>query len=211
MEAKENKNTDWMPIKGFDGYVVNENGEVMNLKRGRLLTVSYGKRIKMCVKGKEYLTSAPHVLYAAIHGIDPREIGRDFIIINTGRKLSVRTLKVIQRRDILGIYNRKGTFQSPYANREEEYSVIISFSTCAKNLDVEGMWKIFNKVKPKIMKTIERFVKSEEDKESHFQHLCAYIIDGIVEGRYIVPEPARYARRMFKSRIANRSIESLLP
>lgn len=211
METKENKDTDWMPIKGFEGYMVNKNGEVMSLKRGRLLTPTYGKRIKLSAGGDEYLTSAPRILYAAIRGINPREIGHNFVIINTGRKLSVRTLKVIERRDILDIYNRKDVFKSPYANSQEEYSIIIAFATCAKNLDTEGMWRIFNEVKPKIMKTIEHFVKNGEERELHFQHLCAYIIDGIIEGRYVVSEPVRYARRMLKNRMSNRRMDALLP
>lgn len=209
MGTKENKNAGWMPIKGFDGYMVNKKGEVMSLKRGRLLANTYGKCIKLSVKGREYSFTPQRILYAAIHGINPSEIGHDVIIINTGKKLSAQAIKVIDKRDVFGVYNKKDVIISPYASQQEEYSVIIEFSTYAKNLDVEGMWKIFNKVKPKIMKFIERFVKNGENKELHFQHVCAYIIDGIVEGRYVVSEPVRYARRMFKNRISNRSIESL--
>lgn len=211
MEAKENKKTGWMPIKGFDEYMINKNGEVMSLKRGKLLAVTYGRRIYMYAGGKGYQSTAPRILYAAIHGIDPREIGRVFLIVNRGKRISPKSLHVVRRRDILDIYKKKENFQSLYANSQEEYCIIIKFSTCAKNLDVEGMWKILNGLKPKIMSFIERFVKNEEDKELHFQHLCAYLIDGIIEGRYVVSEPLRYIRRMFRNRIANRSIESLLP
>lgn len=191
----------WLDIPGLN-YEISDTCMVRNKKTGRI------KSLQMCgrdanprvvlnygYKYKQGSFAVARLLFAAMKGIDPREIGNKYLFTFKGNHPCAANLQVMERRQVLNFYREKGRKKT---SGEEFYSCCERFCHCARNKDAGGLAAIIEENKEALMRIIRQRIKNEEICQETYRAYVNALIDCVVSRRYLVIDLLGYTRKVFR-------------
>ena len=117
----------WFDIPGLN-YEISDTCIIKNKKTGyvkKVQTSSKGTQPTVTISlgraGEQRKFSLARLLYSAIKGINPCDIGSQFLFTFNGNKPCIKNLKVLQRNDILLLNRRKSNNQEICEKIYQEY------------------------------------------------------------------------------------------
>lgn len=199
----------WFDIPGLN-YEISDTCIIKNKKTGyvkKVQTSSKGTQPTVTISlgrtGEQRKFSLARLLYSAIKGINPCDIGSQFLFTFNGNKPCIKNLKVLQRNDILLLNRRKSKASE---DGDEFYSRCERFCHCARIKDIKGMMAIIEEYKSAIMQIIRRKSNNQEICEKIYQEYINALIIDVVERRRLVIDLVGYTRKIFRhAHIYNRT------
>lgn len=198
--AQDALNEVWYPIPGFPSYEVSTNFKVRNIVKGRELSISRNGNVFLR-DTKDYRTNIPRVLYAAIHQINPRDLGRVFIVAD-----SDNNIKLIERSDFLRSlnnskrYNEKST-ESAIAYYEAMRNTIDTILKFYETGDLTDVFYMVYQEEDAIIDYARKrgLIESEEMGTELFYTIAEKLITGIQKKEYLCIDIPKYLKRMARS------------
>ena len=188
----------WYDIPGFPRYEISERFEVRIKKTGNIMKAKrvYNTfRVQLAEGGKKsYDASVIRILYAAMHGIDPRKIGKGFRFVCEGGILDARHIVIHEEKeaDPLRAYDEK----RPDITRvfyEKSYRI----GRIVKERDVDGLYAFINEDKEEVMRIIASKIRDKSRITETYDRYVNYLIDGILSYRVKVVDLVGYTRKLF--------------
>lgn len=191
----------WFDIPGLN-YEISDDCVVRSKKTGQIKkTQISGKDAQPKVvlsfghKYKQSTFSLARLLFAAMKGIDPREISNKYVFTFNGKRPCAANLQVLERSQILLINKAKAREKT---DGEEFYSRCEKFCHCAKNKDVGGIATIIEENKEALMRIIRRKIKDEDTVRETYRVYTSALIDDVISRRRLVIDLLGYTRKIFR-------------